>query len=513
MRLTRPTMSTISVTGTRSAALALLLVAAAGGADAAARPAGWMHPGPTQETGSPPAADPEARLDAARQALNAGRPQEALATLEALVEADPTSVPALTWLAHAQRLTGDHVAAARTYLRAMALSPDDPELLMGLGEIRETTGDFAAANDLYQRVIELTDGAAAAHRRAGAVQMQMRNHGRAATHFERYLEDFPEDVQTLHLLGLAHYFDQDLDAAVDALERALELQPEFIPAVYGLGVVLSDRPAEHDRALGLLRRAVEAEWEETEARYLIGRILLDQGDAAAALPWLESSIELAPDKIDAHYQLAQAYRSTGDRDAARSAMTRFEELRQAANRAEADEKQVKTLRNALADALNRGDASEVQGILDELLAAAPDDPEVLVAAAKVRFSLADGQGAAAAVDAALEADPRHWEALYLRGLLLSRARAWAAARNALERSLQGNPTFPDTHALLGNVLAAMDRLDEAVEAYRTAIELEPRDPGHYLNLATVHGRLGQEELEAEAMARYRSLLQLRSEEQ
>ncbi len=461
---------------------------------------------------SPAIASPQTadEIDVVRAAIQAGRLADAAAAAEALAAAYPGEATPLVWLGHAYRLAGRQVPATRAYLRAREIAPDDPEMLMGLGELQEAAGNYAAAAATYEQVIELAPGPPAPYRRAGAVHMRLANHARAARHLAAYVQRAPDDLSGAHLLGVARYLSQDHDGAIESFESVLARAPGNLPAAYGLGLVLAQRPDEFDRALELLRLAADAGMEQVNARYLIGRILSDQGEFEAAVPELERSLELDRDQLDANYRLAQAWSRIGDRETARRYSERFSVLQQQHNETEARDKELRTLRNALVQALGEADLEAANQILHAMLAAAPDDPETLIQAAKVWISTGDAAAATDAVVAALQLQPEHWEGLYLRGLLLARAGYPDAALRALQLSLEDNALFADTYAALGNALMQLQATGEAIEAYLAAIDLDPDNPGYHLNLATAYGRQGRIDLEQRAMERYRSLLQQQS---
>lgn len=449
-------------------------------------------------------------IEAVRSAIQAGRLAEAIAGAEALVSGYPGTAAPLIWLGHAYRLAGQSTEATRAYLRAREIVPDDPEMLMGLGEIQESTGNYVEAAASYARVMAVAPDAAVPYRRAGAVQIRLGNHATAAEYLAAYVERVPDDLSGAHLLGVAQYLSQDHDAAIASFDSVLARDPDHLPAAYGLGVVLAERPDEFERALELLRLAAERHYEEVDARYLIGRILSDQGDFDGAVPELERSLQLDPDQLDANYRLAQAWSRLGDRETARRYSERFRVLQQQFNEREAADKELRTLRNALVQALGDADLEQADELLHQMLAAAPDDPETLIQAAKVWMSTNDDVAATDAVVAALQLQPAHWEGLYLRGLLLARAGNPQAALGALQLSLEQNALFADTHAAIGNALLQIDATGEAIDAYLAAIDLDPDNPGYHLNLAAAYGRQGRPDLERQAMDRYRELLRNQS---
>ncbi len=106
---------------------------------------------------------------------------------------------------------------------------------------------------------------------------------------------------------------------------------------------------------------------------------------------------------------------------------------------------------------------------------------------------------------AIEIYPSHWEAQYLRGLLLHRSGRPDEAVGFLERAVELHSMYGPAYAALGNALMTLQRPTPALDAYRSAVILEPANAAHYLNLATAYGALGQAELEARALATHRRL--------
>lgn len=65
------------------------------------------------------------------------------------------------------------------------------------------------------------------------------------------------------------------------------------------------------------------------------------------------------------------------------------------------------------------------------------------------------------------------------------ASVYAAARQDLQRAILLNPNMYQAHYLLGNVLSKMNDSDGAIAEYRSAIDLDPKQPRTYYQLALV----------------------------
>lgn len=451
--------------------------------------------------GAPQQGPPAESLQAVRAALAAGDSARAMQLAEGLSESFPDSDEALTLLGHALRLQEKPAAAARAYLQVLGGRPDYVEALLGLAELQRQTGDADASVATFDRVLQLQPDSAAAHRGAGEALVQLGRHAAAAGHLVAYLEHDPASGDVRYLAGVELYLAGNLDDAITVLEEGLRRQPEAIPLQYALGVVLADRPEQHDRALQLLGAAEASNWEVADAAYLQGRILSDRGDHAGAVEAFRRSVRIAPDKLDANYRLAQSLARSGEREAAGEAMTRFNELQRAFNDAEYRQKRLGALANELADAIAGGNAQKADAAARALLAEAPDDPRTLLRCAKVWISLGDVDAAYDAVTAAAQIAPGDWEARYLEGLLLLGMERPAEALRSLQASMRARPMFADTYNVLGSALMMLQQPQAAAEAYLAAAELEPENAQYWLDLAAAYRDAGRPDLEAAARRR------------
>jgi tetratricopeptide (TPR) repeat protein len=94
-----------------------------------------------------------------------------------------------------------------------------------------------------------------------------------------------------------------LAEAQRAYERALELDPAYVPAVINLGN-LHYAQGHLDEARGCFERAIELEPTNAKARFNLGNLLHDRGEYQAALILFRDAAALDPEFADAHFNLA-----------------------------------------------------------------------------------------------------------------------------------------------------------------------------------------------------------------
>jgi len=115
-----------------------------------------------------------------------------------------------------------------------------------------------------------------------------------------------------------------------------------------------------------------------------------------------------------------------------------------------------------------------------------------------RLEAGDEDGAANWFHEAFLALPRLSRHHMERALTLIGDERWEKALEELDRALELNPGYPDLHNFRGVVLCELDRLDEAIEAFRQSSDLNTDYLVPRLNLAFAAMRAGRyEEAEIE----------------
>ncbi|HET8997010.1 MAG TPA: tetratricopeptide repeat protein [Acetobacteraceae bacterium] len=118
----------------------------------------------------------------------------------------------------------------------------------------------------------------------------------------------------------------------------------------------------------------------------------------------------------------------------------------------------------------------------------------------------DYAGAEAIAQAIVAAEPRHFDALHLLGVLCINAKRPADAAGYLRRALAERPTNAEAQYHLGNAMLDLQLYDAAQVAFETALRLAP---GHYdatNNLGNALAGAGRHE---EAIERFREALLIR----
>lgn len=220
------------------------------------------------------------------------------------------------------RKEGRMEEARRWLARALEIRPGDRTASLRLAEVELESGRLESAEALYRRVLEDSGGEAqrwhaAAWYGLGRIAYQREEPAAAIERLERTLELQPEASAVNHLLGLAYRATGNLDAArrhLSANRHGAVRYPD--PVVDELATLVrsaqfylkaANRAAGRGRleaARQMLGEAVEIDPDDPLVRYNLALVLLRQGDEAGAERELGRALAADPDYRNAHYNLA-----------------------------------------------------------------------------------------------------------------------------------------------------------------------------------------------------------------
>jgi tetratricopeptide (TPR) repeat protein len=177
-------------------------------------------------------------------------------------------------------------------------APDSGRLHQVLGEAAMTQDDFPGAILQFKKSLEADPTIPGVHYELGrAILTNSQDPAarqEAQKEFETELRSDPADFNSEYELGEVYRLGLHLQIAQEHYERALQLRPDFVDALVGLGTVL-----------------------------------VDEGKPAEAIPHFADAVRLDPDNETAHYKLAREYRAVGRDQDATGEMAEFQKLHQA----------------------------------------------------------------------------------------------------------------------------------------------------------------------------------------
>jgi tetratricopeptide (TPR) repeat protein len=321
------------------------------------------------------------------------------------------------------------------------------------------------------------------------------------------LEADQNNVRALNLLGMSLHEQGLSNKAISALEKAIEINPEYFSAHNNKAIVYYEKGF-HDLALRSADQAISLRPDASDFYVIKAQILYALGQYENSIACVEKSISLDPAEPRAYSCLGAAL-SKLDRNA--EALTNYSRaIALGLGDADTHNNRGVTLRHlgryqeALADFdkaitissgyagafINRGNVlrdlkryEESLSAYNKALTLQTDLAEAWLGRGHTLFEFQCYDDALAAYNEALAIDPNNARAYSCLGNLLFLLGRVEEAMAHCEKALAIKPNDADAHNDLGTILRARGRLDEAIQAFEKAIALAPRRPDFYLNLA------------------------------
>jgi tetratricopeptide (TPR) repeat protein len=240
----------------------------------------------------------------------------------------------------------------------------------------------------------------------------------------------------------------------------------------------------------LLRRILHAAPRHAPALHLLGVVLHQGGQTAAAADLLQQAVDAAPDEALYRANLCEMYRLLKRLDAA---IVQGE-------RAVALAPQLALAHSNLGIACyDQGALAQARAHQERALALDPQLPAALNNLGSILRDQKDRPGAIARYRQLLALQPGHAEACNNLASVLTESEQPEAAIEILRPLLQRLPDYAEAHCNIGTAFLALEQFDKAAHGFRRALALKPEHAEALLGLAQVQQELGALD-EAQAMA-------------
>jgi tetratricopeptide (TPR) repeat protein len=263
-------------------------------------------------------------LDEAADALTAGNLAHAVATTKSLLTKAPSEYKVLQLAATVELARNQPVPAADYYRRALSVCRmplDAARTLHGLGIALRANGDLAAACEAFKRASQTNKGNLLsilewAKTLTQLAAAEILNGAEKRAEAERILRDairnFPEDPRPPTELGVVLIAANRQAEALALFDEVLAKNPEFAPALFNRGVVLT-MLGQADKAHQDFAQTLTLE-PGMEGYYHFANLHTFSKDD----PWLERLARHAEQplrgdaRIDIEFAIAKAYEDIGD---------------------------------------------------------------------------------------------------------------------------------------------------------------------------------------------------------
>ena len=430
------------------------------------------------------AIDPRMRTAARNLEIAAAIPgacDARVAALDARVAADPDDRAAALERARLSRLVGRSDAAIRQLETLIAEDPDDAAALFERGLIEQRAGDLRRAQRWFERAVNVDGTDTDARLHLAEVLYQRGQSEQALECLDILLTRHAESADAHLLRGFVLGDMGRRDAAMASARIAAQLNPTRSTAQIDLSLE-SGSVADAPRAIDPLPVSgmMRVEPEGALARYGLGLAFRQRGYFDEARREFERSLAAGEDARLAEHALGELDLIAGRFDDAR--------VRYAALLARLEQPR---LWNEHGVAMHQ--SGDVHGAADSYRRALRLDPRYALAYNNLGVALddlGDHRAARESFVRASELDPTRIVARLNLARWLVAQRDPLAALTLLRELVAFHPRDAESWKMLGTVLQAVDRTEEARDAFLTAIECQPSHAEARFGLARVLERLG-----------------------
>jgi tetratricopeptide (TPR) repeat protein len=297
----------------------------------------------------------------------------------------------------------------------------------------------------------------------------------------------PDSAPLLNNLGRCLHEIERLDEALVCLTRAVEIDPKSWNAYANLGLVFTARE-EFDEAARNYQTSIRLH-PDPRAWNNLAQVYRSQGDRDAALRALDEAFQLSPEIAEPHANLAAMLEEEG----------RLDEARERYYRAYRINPELPGLRESLAnlfcdaadDCASRQDWSAAIGHLQKSIEVEPTLLRAHIGLAEAHRLSGDLAAAISGYREILRIEPKQADIHYRLGLALAKQHDYEAAAQSLRETLKLNPEAAAVHRLLGITLSQLGRYDEALPHLQESVQSSPNDTDVHVGLGKALCELGR----------------------
>jgi tetratricopeptide (TPR) repeat protein len=452
-----------------------------------------------------------AQLALANFYLQSGRQAETEAALKAAYAIDAKDLLSNRALAMFY-ITTNRAPEAEPYLKTLVETTKDVRWSLALADYYAGTNRAPEATALLEKLAATKEAYGPAKTRIATLQY---SHGRQPDAHKTVDEVIAKEPKNdAALLVKARFLVQEkrIDEALARAQAAVAANPRSAEGHYLLGSLYADKN-DTERAIGEFNEVLKLNPRASAAQLQVARLELAKGraGAAGAVQYAEQALTSAPGNPLARLLLVRSLMLKGDlpradgelkgllqqypnaapvhASAGAMALAKrdFAGARKSFERAlQLDAASMEAVAGLVSVDLAAGKAADARRRVEERLAAAPNDPTVLVLAARTYATTGDGARAEQALLKTIEVAPGNLQAYSLLGQLYIQQRKLDQARQKFEEMAQRQPKPVGAHTMVAMILQMQGKNAEAQKRYEKVLEIDRTAPVAANNLAWMY---------------------------
>jgi tetratricopeptide (TPR) repeat protein len=228
---------------------------------------------------------------------------------------------------------------------------------------------------------------------------------------------------------------------------------------------------------------------EKRAKFVeTGKRFLAKKDYARATLQFRNAIQLAPNDVEAHYELALAYLGQGAGQQAVGELNKAAAL---------DPKHVPTqlkLAELMAASNSKETVEDARKRVEGVLTTTPEDPEALTTLALTNLRLGESKNAEQELIKALQAAPTSLKSSMLLASVKLSQKDMAGAEQVMKEAVAKDPKSKDAAMALARLYRLLRRNPEAEAQLQRAVQIDPKDGAPLIEIGAIQMASGRKDL-------------------
>ena len=232
----------------------------------------------------------------------------------------PNDAPVRVILARAELAQGKIREGFAELQKALASDPHNIDALYYLSQVAREL-----SHQQYQRLFAMAPDSSRAHQLLAEAALGAENPSEAEAEFQKALQSNPRSVEVLTELAELKRSQSKFDEAITYYTQAAKIDSSNYDAAYGLGACYTYKQ-DYPQATVWLRKTVALAPDSAASHFALGNVLFQSGQWEAAIPELQSSLQLEPRLKQAYFLLGRAYSKLGRQEESKAALKKLDEL-------------------------------------------------------------------------------------------------------------------------------------------------------------------------------------------
>lgn len=280
-------------------------------------------------SGIPPGQDSQSLI---RDSIERGQFSQAQELLNQQIRDGSDLFSAYLWLGHLELRRGNTFASTRAYRKAEALQPRNGEVHRLLASNYFLLSQRILFKQEIEKALAVDPADEQADYLAGRFSFEVeQNFAAAAPYLSKASRLNPADSKASYYLALSYAHLSKPDEARNEFARACESvessHEKYTAPFRGMAEFLLEK-GDPAKGLQYLQRALRIDSDDAESLYLEAKAFLQLGRTGEAITTLERCVTLDPSDAEPEYLLGITYAKNGQQALAQQAMARFRQIQE-----------------------------------------------------------------------------------------------------------------------------------------------------------------------------------------